>query len=301
MGDIIMNTDHSSCIEMTIETIEKEIKQDLNLSRLSKEVGISKYHLHRLFKAITAKTLMAYVRGRRLSLSLCDLINTDLNIIDIASEYQFEHEQSYIRAFKQQFNMTPAQYRKVRCELPIEQKIDINYIHNVGQGVVIQPRMCMQPQFYVQGIKQQIIHKENLIDHTANTLAQKFRNIYLPLVANRINDEVYIGLVRYSSNPKYSNEYIPCVQISSINKIETPFVAYTLPLHEYAVFKYIGLHSADKISYETLKELYDYIEFNWQNSTAYKQTETYHFEKVDLRICSDSYCEMDVYIPISAQ
>jgi AraC family transcriptional regulator len=125
-----MNDNQFSAIENTIETIEKEIKNFLNLDRLSEEAGISKYHLHRLFKSITEKSLMSYVRDRKLSLSLTDLINTNLNIIDIANEYQFKHEQSYIRAFKQKFNITPAQYRKIQCEMPIEQKIDINYLCN---------------------------------------------------------------------------------------------------------------------------------------------------------------------------
>jgi AraC family transcriptional regulator len=244
---------------------------------------------------------MAYVRGRRLSRSLSDLINTDLNIIDIANEYQFEHEQSYIRAFKQQFNMTPAQYRKAQCELTIEQKIDINHMHTIGQGLVIQPRMCIQPQFYVQGIEKEIVHKENLIKHTTNSLAEQFREFYLPSIPNKINEQVYIGLVIYSDNPKYSNKYIPCVETRSINKIQAPFVNYTIPLREYAVFRYIGFHAAHNISYGTLKQLYDYIKGEWQNVSAYKQSEPFHFEKMDLKICSESYCEMDVYIPISVE
>ena len=126
---IIMNNDQISSIKNTIENIEREIKNDINLDQLSNEVGISKYHLHRLFKSLTDKSLMSYVRGRKLSCSLNDLSNTDLNIIDIANEYHFEHEQSYIRAFKQQFNMTPSQYRKSKCEILIEPKIDINHMH----------------------------------------------------------------------------------------------------------------------------------------------------------------------------
>jgi len=298
---IRMNNDQISSIENTIETIEREIKNGVNLDQLSNEVGISKYHLHRLFKSITDKSLMSYVRGRKLSRSLNDLINTRLNIIDIANEYQFEHEQSYIRAFKQQFNMTPFQYRKLQCEMPIEPKIDVNHMHYIAQGLVIQPRICIKPQFYIQGIKQEIIHKENLIYHTTNILAEKFLEDYLPIINNKINEDIYIGLVIYSSNPKYSNDYIPAVETTVLNKTEAPFVNYTIPSYEYAVFRYIGFHSPHDISYETLKELYDYIMGKWKKSTAYAKSTDYHFERMDLRTCSETYCEMDVYIPISAE
>ena len=50
---IIMNSDQISSIKNTIENIEREIKNDINLGQLSNEVGISKYHLHRLFKSLT--------------------------------------------------------------------------------------------------------------------------------------------------------------------------------------------------------------------------------------------------------
>jgi len=298
---ITMNSDQISSIENTIENIEREIKNGINLDQLSNEVGISKYHLHRMFKSITDKSLMSYVRGRKLSRSLNDLINTNLNIIDIANEYQFEHEQSYTRAFKQQFNMTPSRYRKLQCEISIEPKIDVNHMHNIAQGLVIQPRICIKPQFYVQGIQKEIIHKENLIYHTTNILAEKFLKDYLPTINNKINEEVYIGLVIYSSNPQYSNDYIPAVETSVINKIKAPFVNYTIPSNQYAVFRYIGFHSPHDITYETLKELYNYIMGHWQKSTAYKKLNDYHFERIDLKICSDNYCEMDVYMPILAE
>lgn len=294
-----MNNDQVSAIEHAIHLIEKEIKHTLDLDTLAREVGISKYHLHRLFKSITGKSVMSYVRERKLSLSIQDLINTDLHIIDIAHEYRFEYEQSYIRAFKHTFNITPSQYRKLKSELHIEQKIDINTLRNIGQGLVIQPRMCVKPQFYVQGIKKEIIHAENLIDQGANTFAREFEKKYLPLITNTKDKNTYIGLVRYAKDPSYSNYYIPCVEVTAITQALPPFEQYTIDMHEYAVFRYIGLHSPYEITYTTLQALYNFIDY-WRQHTTYRQTEPFHFEKMNLRICTASYCEMDIYVPICA-
>ncbi len=161
-GTSFMNSNQITAIEYTVETIEKNMEQTFHLDDLSKEVGISKYHLIRLFKSIAEKSLMAYVKARRLSLSLSDLINTDSNIIDIAIKYQFNYEQSYIRAFQNQFHITPAKYRRLNYEMPIEQKVDVRTLKNIGQGFVIHPKMVIKPLFHVQGIQEKIFHQQNL-------------------------------------------------------------------------------------------------------------------------------------------
>lgn len=99
-----MNRTQFAAIKEIIHHIDDQLQESLHLEELAKQAGISKYHLHHLFKAVTGKSVMTYVRDRKLSRSI-DLLSTNLNIIDIASNYHFEHEQSYIRAFKQKFCM----------------------------------------------------------------------------------------------------------------------------------------------------------------------------------------------------
>lgn len=294
-----MNKEQFSAIETAIHIIDDNIKNLSDMDELSKKVGMSKYHLHRLFKAITGKPLMSYVRGRRLSLSISDLLNTKLKIIDIAAEYQFEHEQSYIRAFKQKYNITPSKYRKNSCELLIEQKIDTSCLCNTGQGLVIEPRMCIKPQFLVQGIKKEIVHEENLRDAVANKFAKEFQKEYLPLLS-AINKDLYIGLVRYTGHSDYGNDYIPCTEVTDIKELGPPFAGFTIPAQEYAVFRYIGFHSPYDITYATLLDLYDYI-YRWKIYTKYLQLKHFHFERMNLKLCGKSYCEMDIYIPISTK
>ena len=292
-----MNDNQMSLIEYTIETIERDLLHPLNLDELSRKVGISKYHLERLFKSLCNKPLISYIRGRRLSLSLHDLIHTRMNIIDIALKYQFEYEQSYIRAFQNLFGITPAKYRRRKTELPIEQKLDIKTLTGINQGFIIQPRMVIKPQFYIQGIKKEIFHDENLMECTTNKVAELFRNQLLEQVPNRNNEEIYLAIIQYLSNPQVSNDYLPCVETTVLNKPEAPFVVMELPAQEYAVFRYIGLHAPTQLNYKTLKELYDYTDY-WLKNTKHTQHQPYHFERMDLSICSESYCEMDIYIPI---
>lgn len=292
-----MNTEQFASIKRAINIIEESIKETLDLDKLSKEVGLSKYYLHRLFKSITGKSLMSYVRGRKLSLSIPWLLNSDFNIIDIANEYQFKYEQSYIRAFKQNFNMTPSQCRKRKCEIDIEQKIDINNLSSMEQGIVIKPRMCIKPEFYLQGIKSEILEPENLLFDTAKKQAIEFEDNYLSFIENKVNRNIYFGLVLNSREENYCNTYASCTEVTGTDCPAFPVFNYTIPMQQYAVFRYIGLHSPYDIAFATLDKLYNHI-FEWEYSSAYNQSEDYHFEKMDMEVCSETYCEMDIYIPV---
>ena len=292
-----MNIEQWETIKETINLIDRKIKEDISLDEISKDIGISKFYLHRLFKSITGKSLINYVRRRRMSLSAKDLLNTNFKIIDIAHEYGYKQENSYIRAFEQMFKISPAQYRKLKCELDIEPTININEHIHIGQGLLIRPSMCLKPQFYVQGIRTEIVHEINLIEQQTTKLAIQWRKEYLHKVKNAVNKEVYIGLILYSSHPEYSNDYVTGVEVSKLGDVTFPMTEYVIPTHEYAVFKYIGLHSPYEITFATIKGLYDYIG-TWLQKSSYCEEAPFHFEKIDLSICNDHYCEMEIYYTI---
>lgn len=98
-------------VELLIEQIEENIYNRKRLKDISELNSISDYHLQRVFKSTFSIPIGRYIRGRALSSSLDLLLNTDMRIIDIAYEYGFEYEQTYIRAFKKQFKITPGEYR----------------------------------------------------------------------------------------------------------------------------------------------------------------------------------------------
>ncbi|UYO99245.1 helix-turn-helix transcriptional regulator [Oceanotoga sp. DSM 15011] len=70
------------------------------------------YHFHRIFNELTGETLKSYIRKRRLTEASKDLLNCNNSIIDIAFDYGFESQESFTRAFKKVFKVTPGKYRK---------------------------------------------------------------------------------------------------------------------------------------------------------------------------------------------
>ncbi len=99
-------------IEEIIYWIEENLCNTLNIDIISKKAGYSKWYFQRVFKLYMGCTISNHIRRRRLSKSALDLIISDNLIIDIAIKYQFNSLQSYNRAFKRTFKLSPKQYRK---------------------------------------------------------------------------------------------------------------------------------------------------------------------------------------------
>lgn len=96
--------------------IDKRICDGINVSILAKKYTLSEGHLRRLFRYSINRTIADYIRSRKLTISLDDLLKTNINILDIALKYGFDYEQSYIRAFKREFGITPGDLRKISRE-----------------------------------------------------------------------------------------------------------------------------------------------------------------------------------------
>ncbi len=104
-----MNFDY---INKMIEYIEKNLDNEIDYNELSKITSTNIFILERIFMFLTNKTIIEYIKKRRLSKAFEDIRNTDLKIIDIAFKYQYNSASSFNRVFKQLFNITPSECRK---------------------------------------------------------------------------------------------------------------------------------------------------------------------------------------------
>lgn len=282
-------------VEETVTLIEEKIKQPFWLDCLAKDLYISKYHLHRLFKSLTGQTLMSYVRGRRLSRSVSDLLTTNAKISEIAEEYCFNYEQSYERAFRNQFGVTPTVFRNSPHELKIVGMLDTSELRDIAKGIFTQPRFCMLPQLKMAGVRTLI--KGDGDEMAANKAALSFWYKERAGLYGVLNSHMYYGFAFPAQGNDYY--YMPCAQVSSIEGLPSGFEGCVFPPHMYAVFRYIGFHSSDLLSDYYIGYVYKYIEEEWSQKTRYKRNREYHFERMDTSVCSSTYCEADVYIPVN--
>ena len=121
-----------------VEEIEDNITNCITLDELANKAGFSLRHLQRQFKAIAKENLGDYIRGRRLTLAMSEVISSDKSILDIALEYGFQSQEAFTRAFQARFVFSPRRFRLRKVDNPItlRTKIDVDYLQVVNSGAL---------------------------------------------------------------------------------------------------------------------------------------------------------------------
>ena len=110
---------HVERINRVLAYIEANLDQDIHLDLLARRCGLSKYHFHRIFRALVGDAVARYVERRRLSRAACDLLQTNRRIVDIAFDYGFGSHESFARSFKRTHAMTPSRFRRERPSIEL--------------------------------------------------------------------------------------------------------------------------------------------------------------------------------------
>jgi AraC-like DNA-binding protein len=91
--------------------IDEHLTDNLSLEQISSGAGISKYHFIRLFKNTFGISPYQYQKRKRLEAAKGCLLD-GMNIIHTAFLYNFPDVQTFTKAFKQTFGMTPGAFKK---------------------------------------------------------------------------------------------------------------------------------------------------------------------------------------------
>lgn len=95
------------------EYIDEHLYDELTVEQLSNVACFSRFHFLRQFTVYTGISLFAYIRLLRLKQASYRLaINTRERITDIALDAGFESPESFSRAFRNTFGLSPSQFRK---------------------------------------------------------------------------------------------------------------------------------------------------------------------------------------------
>jgi len=147
--------DYPERIQMVLNYIEKRADEEAdaqpNLSELAAIAGFSDYHFHRVFLFMVGDTVMEYVRKRKLARAACRVSHTDDRLLDIALDCGFGTQETFIRAFRKLFGMTPGTYRKRRVDTPSYPRANVvkkRYNPYLGE-ICMDYRIVEKPAFRV--------------------------------------------------------------------------------------------------------------------------------------------------------
>lgn len=81
------------------------------MEELAEIAALSLFYYQRLFARLVKKPVREYIKLRRLARACGTLRDKENRILDVALEYGFQSHETFTRAFKDTYGLTPAQYR----------------------------------------------------------------------------------------------------------------------------------------------------------------------------------------------
>ena len=221
-----------------LNEVEKGLKGGINADTLAEKFSLSAIHLRRLFKFAFSQPIGMYIHSRKLAASIGDLLNTGLNVLDIALEYGFGYEQSYIRAFKREFGLTPGELRKSRRIVKITPPLHLVNYTKLEDGLIFGPDIVIVPQFHVAGKRYKVSFRDQLTQ-TSN-LANQFHNNEKKSIPNAVNPNVGINICSEAETDADYFLFMPSIQVEALENIPAGFDHFTFPSSLCARFRFIG-------------------------------------------------------------
>jgi AraC family transcriptional regulator len=257
-------------IYKSLDIIEDNLKENLNVYDISMKLGFSLYYFSRLFKAITGESPKSYMLKRKISSSVYDILHSQNKLIDIALDYGFGSPESYSRAFNKIIGINPSDLRKdiVHINHKLYPRLTKEKIENKEWLYQQRPDIIYKGPLYLVGIP--FFYDVSMIDDLSDAWAQLINNNHL--IKNKTTPENYFQVQYwFEDQDKESIFFFVAVEVTSYEDVPMQFTTKTLPKHKYLKFKHKGL--SNKVG-----ETYNYIYEKWLPDTNYKLPHTFNFE-----------------------
>lgn len=284
--------------------IETHLYDLLSLEELANVAGFSKFHFHRIFKAVVEESLSHYVNRLKLESAMHLLIHrSDMTITDIAYHFGFTDSAIFSRTFKNHYRVSPTCYRNEyskNCKDPYK-------ISQYNKGV--SKIECKSKGNSVYG-NVEILMIDNMkviyIRHmgTYKNLAITFSDMVEKLLKyaneqNLIEFEKTKFLTIYHDNPEFTKEEqlrtSLCMTIPDRIIIEenSDIGTMIIPSGKYVVGHF-------EIFQSQYSEAWDFMYGEWLSNSGYKPSEAFAFEVYlnDPNTHPENKHLVDIYLPI---
>jgi AraC-like DNA-binding protein/predicted transcriptional regulator YdeE len=270
-------------VQRGIDLIEARLgsagdEADIELAAVARHAGISQWHFQKIFKALTGETLKSYIRARRFAAALAQLATADARIIDIALASGFETQESFTRAFRKAFGITPGAYRWLGSQHRFVRKvrIDAEYLRHINTNLSLQPELYEQPAMRLIGLRTRFHGPES----EKNDMARKLPPLWaaflerLHEVQGRLPD-ICFGVLRQAPERTDEVEYFAAApvavgvspgELQPMPAVPHGMLVLDLPAARYARFTHRG-HVAN------LDHTVNYIYASWLPSAGVRHTD----------------------------
>lgn len=235
-------------INKAIAFIESNWTIDIQLKDIAAQASISPYHFHRVFKSLTGDTTKEFLTRLRLEKAALKLKHSQNDIGQIAFDCGYQNHETFTRAFKDYFGLSPLEYRNSIAELTVNKQIEYGKANiNLNTLNVQGPIIKTIPDLHLAYIR-----------HTGsyNKVGSSFQKLMFWAATHLVLKlkPITIGIVH--DNPDLTEEqnirFDACVLLSKEIKPNGEIGYKKIEGGKFAVFTYKG-------AYEGFYPVYDYI------------------------------------------
>jgi len=272
-------------MEKALWFIESHFASEIALEDIAKAGGVSRFHLTRAFGAATGRSIMRYVRGRRLTVAADALAKGAPDILSVALDAGYNSHEAFTRAFRDQFGVTPEMVRaqgdlkKIELVDPI--KMDDTQLVNLNP-----PRFENGKRLLVAGLSGRYT-----CETSAGIPSQWQRFVpHLGHIPGEIGRTTY-G-VCCNSDEAGNFDYICGAEVTDFSRLPADWARMRIPEHRYLVFS-----QPDHIS--TIRSTWNSIWNKWLPESACEVADAPDFERyADAFDSATGIGGFEIWIPI---
>lgn len=234
-------------IQKTLGYIEEHIDTELQIEALAEIASLSLFYYQRLFARLVKKPVREYIKLRRLANACGALRDRENRILDVAIRYGFSSHETFTRAFKDTYGITPAQYRERPVALDHFDKPDLllSYVKLdegvplISEGLVLEMnrRVLASPVSFM-GWKGffPFVHGKMLGERPGVSGAEDIWAGFYSVLPDlpRVPGGRHIGVCYQGDAPKGYTAYFAGAEVAHADET-SPFATWQLPAREYVI------------------------------------------------------------------
>jgi len=231
-----------------VDFIEEHLGGEMPIEELADIAALSLFYFQRLFARLVKKPVREYIKLRRLAYAVASLENGDNHIVDIAVKYGFGGRETFSRAFKETYGLSPSEYRNNPVALNHFDKPNLllNYVmidENVPlitEGIVLEySRKTLDEPVHFLGIEDlwQFKSGKMLGERTGVSEPAAIWGKFYDVLKDIPSCGRLVGVSYHGGAPEGYSTYFVGAEVDH-NVANSDFTRWVLPPREYIVCQY---------------------------------------------------------------
>lgn len=273
-------------IDHALWFIESHYASELTLEQVAAQVDVSPHYLTRAFGAVTGRSLMRYVRERRLSEAAKKLSAGASDILTIALESGYGSHEAFTRAFRDQFGITPEGVR-AQARLDNVQLVEPLLMNHDNPASIEPPRFETRGPLLIVGLGERYgCESSAAIPSQWQRFLPRFGHI-----PGQLENVAYGVICNTDSEGNF--DYICGIEVRDFSSAPADFSRVRIPSQRYAVFKH-----REHIS--SIRNTMSTIFTQWLPTSGHEIADAPNFERYGPEFDSSTgHGGLEVWMPIA--